>query len=216
MAEMVQLTVQPRDGHGTIAARRLRKQGLIPAVIYGHKQATVAVALPRDEFEKAIRQGSRVLDLALQGNVERTLIQDVQWDHLGQDVLHADFRRVSKDERVQVEVRIHLRGTAPGVKAGGVLDQPLHVIEVECLVTEVPESIRVNVGELQIGGVLHVRDLVLPPGVTTTADPDAVVVQVTAPQAEAEAEAAAPAAEQAEPERIGRQKAEEPGEEEKK
>jgi large subunit ribosomal protein L25 len=214
MAESVQLAAQPRDSYGSQSARRLRRQGKLPAVVYGHKEATVSVTVPQEEFESALRHGARVFDLDLNGNVERTLIQDVQWDHLGKEVLHADFRRVSKDERVVVTVPIHVRGQAPGAKAGGVLDQPLHTIQVECLVTEVPEHIRVNVGELQIDGVIHVRDLQLPPDVKAMADPDLVVVHVTAPVV-APAPAAAPAAEVAEPEVIGRAKAAEEGEEEK-
>src|SRR5262249_13884743 len=101
------------------------------------------------------------------------------------------------------------RGTAPGTTAGGVLDQPLHSLHIECPAISVPESIRVNVGELQIDQAIHVGDLKLPEGVKVLNDPDAIVVQVTAPVAEPEvAPAAAPVAETAEPEVIGRQKAE--------
>jgi large subunit ribosomal protein L25 len=213
MAESVQLAIQPREGRGTQAAQRLRRQGLLPAVVYGHKQETVSVALSLEEFENAVRHGARLVELKSDGNVEQALIQDVQWDHLGKEVLHVDFRRVSRDERVVVTVPLQLRGLAPGVNAGGILDQPLHTIDVECLVTAVPDSIRVNIGELQIDGSIYVRDLHLPPDVKAMADPDAIVVHVTAPLAEAPA-AAAPAAEQAEPEVIGR-KAGEEGEEEK-
>jgi large subunit ribosomal protein L25 len=212
MAELARLAVQPRDGSGTKAAQKLRKKGLLPAVVYGHKQAAVSIALPRDEFENALRHGARLVELQTDGNAEGAIIQDVQWDHLGKEVLHVDFRRVSQDERVVVSVPVHLRGIAPGASTG-VLDQPLHVINVECLVTAVPDHIRVNIGELQVGGVIHVKDLHLPEGVKAMADPDAVVVHITARQAEPEA-AAAPAAETAEPEVIGR-KAEEEGEEEK-
>lgn len=215
MAESVQLAVQPREGSGTLAAKRLRKQGLLPAVLYGHKQGTLHLALSRDDFVKALRHGARLVELKTDGNAQAAIIQDVQWDHLGVDVLHVDFRRVSKDERVVVTVRLHLRGIAPGVGGGGVLDQPLHVINVECLVTAVPESIRVNIAELQVGGAIHVRDLHLPEGVKAMADPDAIVVQVTAPAAEPAPAAAAPAAETAEPEVIGRQAKAEEGEEEK-
>ena len=214
MAESVQLTVQARQSSGTQEARRLRRKGMLPAVIYGHKEATVSVVLPREDFEKALRHGARLVELKGGAKDEQALIQDVQWDHLGKDVLHVDFRRVSKDERVVVPVPLHVRGIAPGVTAGGVLDQPLHVLEVECLVTAVPESIRVTVGELQIEGAIHVRDLKLPEGVKAMGDPDAIVVQVKAPQAEAAAPAV-PGAEQAEPEVIGRKAAAEEGEEEK-
>ncbi|HZT81318.1 MAG TPA: 50S ribosomal protein L25 [Gemmataceae bacterium] len=214
MAESVQLAVQPREGTGSLAARRLRKQGLLPAVIYGHKEATVVVALSHDDFAKALGKGARLVELKTDGGAEAAIIQDIQWDHLGKDVLHVDFRRVSKDERVVVSVPLHLRGVAPGVSGGGLLDQPLHVIDVECLVTAVPDEIRVNIGELQQDQAIHVKDLRLPEGVKAMADPDAIVVHIRAPLAEPEA-AAAPAAETAEPEVIGRQAKPEEGEEEK-
>jgi large subunit ribosomal protein L25 len=118
--------------------------------------------------------------------------------------LHVDFARVAADERIKIEVRIELRGTAPGVTAGGLLDQPIHNLEIECLAVAVPESIRVFINELQVDQAIHVRDLKLPEGVTTSEDPDAIVVQVAAPKVEEEAAAAAPAAEQVEPEVIGR------------
>jgi large subunit ribosomal protein L25 len=215
MAESVQLICKERTTQGTQAARHLRRQGLLPAVLYGHKKATRSFVLNRDEFEKALRHGVRIVNLKSEGEPEQALIQEVQWDHLGKDVLHVDFRRVSKDERVVVPVPVHLRGIAPGVNAGGMLDQPLHVLEVECLATAVPDAIRVNISELQLDAFIFVRDLQLPPDVKVMADPDAIVVHITPPLVEAAAPAAE-APEQAEPEVIGRVKAAEEGEEEKK
>jgi large subunit ribosomal protein L25 len=208
MAESVLLVSKPRQSQGTHAARRLRREGLIPAVVYGHKEKVLSITLARDDLMKALRHGARVVDLQADGKQEKALIREVQYDHLGQEVLHVDFARVSADERITIQVPVELRGTAPGVTAGGLLDQPLHVLEVECLALQVPESIRVNIGELQIEGVIHVKDLKLPEGVKAMADPDAVVVHVKPPQVEAEAPAA-PAAETAEPEVIGRKAAEE-------
>jgi large subunit ribosomal protein L25 len=208
MAESVILVAQERNEHGTRAARRLRRTGQVPGVIYGHKEATLSIAVSGDELTKAIRHGARIIDLKQSGGVQRALIKELQWDPLGHDILHVDFTRISKDEKVELPVRIELRGTAPGVAAGGVLSQALHELTIECLAESIPDSIRVSLANLQIGEVIHVRDLTLPPGVTAMADPDTVVVQVTAPAAEPEAGAPVPAAEQAEPEVIGRQKAE--------
>jgi large subunit ribosomal protein L25 len=210
MAESVVLDTQPRTNQGTRAARKLRKEGRIPAVIYGHKEATVAVTLAGEDLERAIRQGTRVVDLKAGGKLEKTLIREVQWDHLGKEVLHVDFTRVSADERIRVNVPVELRGIAPGVTGGtGVLDQPIHSLAIECLAISIPESIRVAVNELQLGMAIHVRDLVLPPGVTAMSDPDAIVVHVTAKQVEPEAPAAPPVEATAEPEIIGRKVAEE-------
>ena len=160
-----------------------------------------------------VRQGTHVVDLRLDGGLEKALIRDLQWDHLGKDLLHIDFERVSADERIEVPVRIELKGIAPGVTGGGILDQPLHTLTVECLAISIPDSIRVNINELQLGGAIHVKDLTLPEGIKVLADPDAIVVHITAPAVEPEA-VVAPAA-TAEPELIGRPKAEEEAEEKK-
>jgi large subunit ribosomal protein L25 len=211
MADAEVLTVEKRDGRGSRAADKLRKTGRIPAVVYGHKEATVAVSLSGEEVQTVLRHKVQIVDLQFDGAVQKAQIREVQWDHLGKDVLHVDLKRVSVDERIEISVPLELRGVAPGVTSGGVLDQPIHSLRIECLAVAVPESIRVNVMELQQGAAIYVRDLQLPPGVKALDDPDAVVVHVTIPQAEPEA-AAAPAAEQAEPEIIGRKAAEEEGE----
>ncbi len=208
MADSVVLGAEERKGQGTREARRLRKQGKVPAVLYGHGEGTVSVVLAADELGKAVRQGARVIDLKQGSKVQKALIRELQWDPFGQEILHADFARVSADERITLDVKVELRGTSPGVTAGGVLVQLIHNLHVECPVVSVPESIRVNVGELQMDQVLHVRDLVLPPGVVVKNDPDAIVVQVTQKQVEGETPAA-PVAEQAEPEVIGKKKEEE-------
>jgi large subunit ribosomal protein L25 len=208
MAESVVLVAQERREHGTRAARRLRRSGSVPGVVYGHQEATVAIAVSGDELSRAIRHGARIIDLKQGEAVQRALIKELQWDPLGHDILHVDFTRISKDEKLELPVRIELRGTSPGVAAGGILSQSLHELTIECLPDSIPNSIRVNIGTLQIGDVLHIRDLTLPPGVTVKADAEAVVVQIVAPIVEAEAAPAA-AAETAEPEVIGRVKTEE-------
>jgi large subunit ribosomal protein L25 len=209
MAESVVLVAQERKGLGTREARRLRKENKVPAVVYGHGEGTVSVFLAADELSKAIRHGARVIDLKQGEKVQKALIRELQWDPFGHDILHADFARVSADERITLDVRVELRGTAPGVTAGGVLVQQTHNLHVECSVIAVPESIRVNVGELQIDQILHVRDLVLPEGVTVKNDPDAIVVQITQKIVEGETAVAAAPGETAEPEIIGKKKEEE-------
>jgi large subunit ribosomal protein L25 len=205
MAESVSLVTEPRKDRGSRKARQLRKRGQLPAVLYGHKEETLSLSLSNDEFTKALRHGARVVDLKTDGKTEKALIREVQWDHLGHDILHVDFARVSADERIVIEVRLELRGIAPGVTAGGVLDQPLHTIEVECPAMNTPESIRVTLSELQLGQSIHVRDLKLPEGVVAKTDPDAIVVHVTLPEVEVAATPEAVAA-SAEPEVIGRVK----------
>ena len=164
MAETVELDAKERASHGTRHARKLRKQGLVPAVVYGHGEATASLTIPADLLAKAIRHGVRVVDLKQASGVQKALIREVQWDAMGHDILHVDFARVAADERITLDVRVELRGTAPGIAAGGVLVQPIHNLSVECLVIAVPESIRVNVAELQLNQAIHVKDLVLADG----------------------------------------------------
>jgi len=215
MAESVTLEAQPRTPKNSGSARRMRRQGRVPAVLYGHKEAVLALSLEGEALDKALRHGTRVFDLKLDGKTEKALVHEIQHDHLGKSVLHVDFRRVSTDERVVVTVRLELRGHAPGVTAGGVLDQPLHSLSVEALALSLPDSIRVNIGDMQIGSVLHVKDLVLPPGVKAMIDPEAVVVQLKAPEEEGAAPAG-PEGAVAEPEVITRRAGDAEGEEEKK
>jgi large subunit ribosomal protein L25 len=216
MADTLQLKTEPRTGKGSRDADRVRKAGRVPAVVYGHKEATLAVSVPRDELAAALRHHARTLDLVVDGKTETVLIQEVQHDHLGSGLVHVDFRRVSKDERVRTTVDIELRGTAPGATGGGVLDQPLHKIHVECPAVSIPESIRVKIDSLLLGQAIHVKELELPPGVKALDDPDLVVVQVKlqhVPTVEATAMPAEAGAASAEPEVITKKK-EKPAEEE--
>lgn len=217
MAQTLTLNAQERTGRaGTRVARRLRKAGLVPAIVYGHKEAAIGVTVKADELARAIRQGVRLVDIKVDGKgaMEKALIREVQWDYLGVDVLHVDFARVAADEKINIEVRVEIRGIAPGVAGGGNLIQPLHSLHVECLVTNIPEKIRVAVNELQLNQAIHVKELKLPEGVVVKNDPDAIVVQVV-PQKVEEVAVVAPVAEGSEPEVIGK-KAEEEGEEEEK
>ena len=194
MAETV-LKVHKRTDTGSHKARQMRRRQLVPGVIYGHKEASIPVVVPVHAVWHLVQHGVRVTDVELDGQREKCLVREIQWDAFGKEILHIDLVRVRVDERVRVSVPLVLRGSAPGVAAGGILDQPLHTLEIECLAVELPENIRVPIGELHIGQAVHVRDLLLPPGARALADPATVVVQVIAPQAEVEkpAEAIAPA-----------------------
>lgn len=217
MAEAFVLDVQERTKSGTNAAKQVRKQGLVPAVMYGHGEATKSVSVPGDALYKAIRHGVRIFDVKLGGAVQKTLLREIQWDPLGHDILHADFYRVRADEKITLDVKVELRGTAPGVTGGGVLVQQIHSLSVECLIVNIPESLRVNIGELQLNQAIHVREMTLPEGVVVKNDPEAIIVQVAQKIIEevvAPTVPGAPTAESAEPEVIGRVKAEEGEEEE--
>lgn len=205
MAETVVLQTEERTGIGSRHASKLRKQGKIPAVVYGHKEATLAVTVSHDELMSAIRHNTRVVDINAGGKTEKAQIVELQWDHLGKDVLHVDFKRVSIDERIEQTVPIEIRGVAPGVAEGGRLDQPLHTLRIECLALNIPTSIRVTINELHMEGSIHVRDLKLPEGVKALTDGDAIIVHVIKPKVEA-VPGAEPVAGAVEPEVLSRGK----------
>jgi large subunit ribosomal protein L25 len=185
MAEAVKIKVEARDpeknkGTGTRVARRLRAQGQIPAIIYGHKQTPTPISLSRDAVHDMIKRSTHLAELDLGGTSETVLVRDVQWDHLGREIIHLDFARVSAEESIETEVPLDLRGHVPGATAGGVLEVLVHSVRVICRAIAIPDSIRVDVGALQLGQAIHVRDLVLPEGVVVDAEPDQLLVHVVA------------------------------------
>ncbi|HWL08152.1 MAG TPA: 50S ribosomal protein L25 [Planctomicrobium sp.] len=193
MSHIVKISGKPRASVGTSQARRLRTQGLVPANVYGHKQDSANIVLESDAITGLIKSGARVVDLDIEGTSEKALLKSVQWDTFSTHVLHVDFLRVDINERVRLDVPIQLRGTAPGVVAGGVLEVPHHTLTIECLAVEVPDNIQVRIASLNLGEFIHVSDLQdVPPGVTVLTPPETVLVHVAqlqvAPEAEAPAE----------------------------
>src|SRR5438477_8482309 len=154
MAQTAQITAKPRAELGSRANKRLRDAGMLPGVIYGHKEAVVPVTLPRKETVNHLKHGAHVFDLAVDGKSEKVLVKEVQYDHLGIEVIHVDFARVSLDEKVEVTVSLELKGTPKGEAEGGVLTQVISELEVECLVTDIPSVIRHNVADLGLDEVL--------------------------------------------------------------
>jgi large subunit ribosomal protein L25 len=210
MSQDVTLKATPRPGSGSRAATKLRKQGLVPAIVYGHKQDNVAVAVSAEELDRAIRVlHVRMLELEMDGKAETVLIREVQWDPFGKEMMHVDFERKSRSEKVKVTVPVELRNS-PKVTGGGVLDQPLHTLHVECPLGSIPEAIRIDITDLTLGHPIHVKDLTLPEGVRVLESPEAVVVHLKLPGVEAVVAApgaAAPgAAPAAEPEVIKKEK----------
>jgi large subunit ribosomal protein L25 len=206
-SQSAQLTAKVRQELGSRRNKRLRDAGFVPGVIYGHKESVVPVTLPKKELVGHLNHGAHLFSLALDGKSENVLVKDVQYDHLGIEVLHVDFARVDLHERVTVTVPLVLKGEPKGEAEGGVLTQVMSDIEIECLVTQIPEDIRHNVADLGLGDVVHVSDLKLPDGVRAIPEPEQIVATVKEVVEEAPAEVAEGAAE---PEVIG--KVEEGGE----
>lgn len=180
-------------------------------VIYGHNKPVETISLALEEVELALSQGARTLTVEVGGKTEQHLVKEVQYDYLGSSPIHLDLTRVALDERVQVRIGIELRGVPKGVSDGGSLDQHLSDLEVECLVTEIPETLHPFVTELGLEETLFVKDLELPPGVTVLTDPDERVATVRPLIAEAEEESKEEDGEAAQPEVIGRAPKEEEG-----
>ncbi len=183
MSDAARIRVEPRDaqknkGTGTRVAHRLRKSGRIPAVIYGHKQAVVPVTLGHEDVLRMVKSPSHLAELDLGGTTETVLIRDVQWDHLGKEVLHLDFARVSAEEMIETEVPIEIRGHAAGIAGGGIVEQLVHSLRVKCKAGAIPDSIKVDISELQVNQGIDVSDLKLPPDVTVNADPEVLIVHV--------------------------------------
>ena len=206
-----ELKISSRLDTGTSACRKLRTQGLVPAVIYGHQQEALPVTVSERELERLLTHGARLLDISLDSKPEKVLVKEVQYDHLGTKIAHVDLIRVSLDEKLHLEIPIELRGSMEASShGGGVVEQHLPEIEVECLANNIPERIQVQIGRLKLDESIRVKDLSLPPDVKVLSDPEALVVSVRALAAEEPLEEAAeaePAAD--EPEVIGGKPAEE-------
>lgn len=201
MASSVSVTAKPRAELGSRANKRLRDQGLVPGVIYGHKEAVVPVTLPKKEIAGHLNHGAHLFSVSLDGKSENVLVKEVQYDHLGIEILHVDFARVSLDEKVEVTVPLELKGTPAGEAEGGVLQQIVSELEIECLVTDIPNAIVHNVSDMKVDDVLHIKELKLPAGVRALQDEDLVVAQVKTIEEET---TAAAEGDTAEPEVIGR------------
>jgi len=199
----VALDVEIRSSKGKGAARKLRAAGRIPGTCYGSGRAPVSVSLDPRSLERLIKSSATgintLIDLRVSGGGDFdgrvVLVKELQRDPLSARALHADFYAVDLEQAIEVSVPIHVTGTAPGVTNGGILDHALRELKLECLPRAIPDQILVDVSQLEIGMSLHVRDLVLPQGVTLMSDPNLSVISVVTPAAleEETAAAAAPA-----------------------
>ncbi len=197
------LNVAVRDTKGTSAARRLRRDGKLPAVLYGHGEENVSLSVNAHELDAVIRHGGKLVDL--QGGVAQTaLIREVQWDAFGTQVLHLDLTRVSAQESVELSVPIEIRGEAAGVKQGGIIEQMVHDVTVECPASAIPERISIRINDLDVGQSITVGDIELPESVTILNPAETTVVQCVAAAVEEEEEEAGASEVGAEPEVIGR------------
>jgi large subunit ribosomal protein L25 len=215
-----QLSARNRTDGGKGAARSLRREGLVPGVIYGHARAPQSLALDAHELSRLLDRISyenTVIELSLDGSMARTLIREIQRDPVKRSVLHVDFQELVAGEKVTVNIPIVLTGTSIGVRqSGGIMSQIM--TELECRVdpANIPNRIEFDVSELNIGRSVHVSELSIPEGVEVLDEPDATVAVVAAPKEEKEPLPVAAGEEApAEPELIRKPKEEEEAEEKK-
>src|SRR5437763_9337736 len=204
MAKQVKLKVEPRTATGRSAARRLKARGIVPAVVYGGKEKSQPLQVSARDINAmpSHASGENILvelEIAGEKSSRTALLQEVQHSPVGGAVLHVDFHAISMDEKIQADVPLEGLGVATGVKNfGGLLEQNLRMLALECLPRDLPDKITVDVSELNIGDSIHVRDIKLPSGVIAKVQPDLAAFAVMAPVIEgepvaAEAEAAAAA-----------------------
>lgn len=203
--EMITLKGEPRTAVGTRVSRALRAKGRLPAIIYGHGETPETLSLDLHDVVVALAHGARMLQVKVGREAKQFLIKAVQYDYLDHTPIHLDLARVDLDERVKVRVGIELRGVPKGLSEGGVLDQHRADLEVECLVTEIPETLHLVVTELGLGDSLLAKDIELPSGVVVLTGPEERIATVRAlveapePEEGEEGEVGAP-----EPKMIGR------------
>jgi large subunit ribosomal protein L25 len=195
MAKQVRLAAQRRTGLGRSAVRKLKAIGAVPAVIYGGNNTPEPLQISRRDISNVLSHASGeniLVELEIAGDTNRlAMVQEVQHAPVGGEVLHVDFHAVSMDEMIEADVPLEPIGTANGVKNfGGLLEQNLRSLSIECLPRDLPDVIQVDVSALNVGDAIHVRDIPLPPGVRTTVPAELTAIAVMAPTVE-EAPAAA-------------------------
>jgi large subunit ribosomal protein L25 len=209
----VSFNATAREGTGKGAARTLRRQGQVPAVIYGHGREPLSLALNARDLDKMlghIQAESTVIEVSVGGQTAKTLIREIQRHPIKRQILHVDFQALVAGEKVTVNIPIVLIGIPEGVRLeGGVLDQTLRELEIEVDPSNIPDHLELDVTNMVIGDSLHISDIKLPEGVEVLDDPEMSVAVLAAPRAVIEETAAPEAAEGAEgavgePEVIGK------------
>ena len=195
MATQVTLKAEHREGRGKGVARKLRARGRLPAVVYGAGGDPVSIALDTHDaihLFRSISVENTIINLEIAGQVASvpTLVREIQTHPARPEVLHVDFLRIRSGVMVELEIPLHLEGTPAGVQAGGVLEYSMHQIPVRCLPKDIPETLRLDVSELEMGGAVRIGDLVLPEGVEVMLDSERMLCTILAPAVSADDEEA--------------------------
>ena len=187
--EQIKLKVSVREERGKQAAKKLRQKGFVPGVVYHRGEESVAIVLPDKEISKIVRDagGENILinltiDKDKKSRGRSVIIKEIQHDPVKRNILHVDFNEISLTEKIVVEVEVVAIGEPVGVKQeGGVLDHPLRELKVQCLPTDIPKNIEVDVTGFKLNDSFHVRDLVLSDKLKVLNDPELLLFQVKLP-----------------------------------
>lgn len=199
------LKVKAREETGKGVARKLRREGLLPGVVYGRKRQPQPLIVNPEELQNKV-SGNVIFDLDITGDgegSETVMIKDIQRDPIKGNLIHIDFQHISMDEKISVSVLLNLQGDAEGIREGGVLQQLLREVEVECLPANIPEELTLDISELTIGNSLLVSDLEVPDDVEVLTPLDEVIVTIVTPTELVEEEEEEEEEEFLEPEVIG-------------
>lgn len=209
--EAFELIAQIREEKGKSSAARLRRDGLLPCVLYGSEVEAMPLTVKTAELDRIIRDGGAnvLIKVKVDSQEYITLVREVQYHPVAKDYLHADLQQISMKDKLQTFVPLVIVGESPGVDQGGVLQQQHREVEVECLPTDIPEYLEVDISELDFGESITVEDLNAGSGVEIITEADTVIVSVVAPQTEEEPAEEEAEVEATEPERIGEEEEEE-------
>lgn len=188
MADYYQLAVEKRESIGSAATKTLRRNGKIPANYYYKETKNINLILDSKDLYHAMHSGHHVFEVELGGDTQYVMIKEIQYHPVNESVLHVDLLRVRRDVKMSISVPIHLEGEAVGVDEGGVLSQILTSLDIECLPTDVPEFIPLNVSELEMNSSLSVADITVSSNISILTDEEQVVATIAPPKEEEEPE----------------------------
>lgn len=201
MADQATIPAQKRDVNGTSASKRLRREGIVPAVVYGSKQTAYTIQVKESKFAEIFRKQTSenfLVNLEIEGAKEKSklaFVQDIQRNPLTGGFVHVDFRAVQEDEMISATVPIILEGEAAGVKSGGLLEHLVHDLEIQCKPSDLPSQIVYDVSAVEVGESVKISDLSFPEGVSTKMDGEVLVALVTKSRVSVSAAAASGGAE---------------------
>ncbi len=179
MSQTIKIDVEKRERVGTNHVHSLREQGILPAVLYGKDRETVPVQLSYRQLEQAMEESGRLFELEFNGESETAKIKDLQWDHLGENVLHVDFERVDMDDPIELDVPLTTVGTSTVIEGrGAYMQRHLASLTISCLPSKIPEVIPVSIDGLTIGDVIHVEDVDYPDGVEPVTPGNRLIISV--------------------------------------